>query len=169
MIAGLIFTIVRIVILFKEKEIKMLKVGFQLLIVEAIHALQSPTPPRVPLLADTSAPNIHYQNSSSCIKTTVKPLEPIKVTKCNQAGACEFPSLGFLKVIKKVTDTNPTDLVLTEDNLFLKSSVNDTSLNSDNAVELASRNSHPKQSNIQKMSSVILSVINLMCTLLFRS
>ena len=47
--------------LFKDKEIKMLKVGFQLAIVEAIHTLNSPTPPRVPLLADTSALNIHDQ------------------------------------------------------------------------------------------------------------
>ena len=53
-------------------------------------------------------------------------------------------------MIKKVTQTNPSDPVLTEDNLFLKSSGNDTSLKIDNDVELTSGNYHPMQSYIQK-------------------
>ena len=104
--------------LFKDKEIKLLKVGFQLAIVEAIHTLNSPTPPRIPHLADTSA-NIHYQNLS-----------------VHQASASVLPSSEFSQGIKKVMQPNQTDLVSTEDNLLLKSSVNDTSLKSDNAVEL---------------------------------
>ena len=104
--------------LFKDKEIKLLKVGFQLAIVEALHTLNSPTQPRIPHLADTSA-NIHYQNSS-----------------VHQARASELPSSEFSQGIKKVTQPNHTDLASTEDNLLLKSSVNDTSLKSDNAVEL---------------------------------
>ena len=118
--------------LFKDKEIKLLKVGFQLAIVEAIHTLNSPTQPRIPHLADTSA-NIHYQNSS-----------------VHQASASVLPSSEFSQGIKKVTQPNHTDLASTEDNLLLKSSVNDTSLKSDNAVELTSGNSYTMQSNIQK-------------------
>ena len=135
--------------LFKDNEIKMLKVGFQLAIVDAIHALKSPTSPSVSPSADTSNPNMHYPNSSSCVKT-VKPFESENVTICNQASASELPSSEFFQGIKKVTQTNPSDLVLTEDNLFLKSSGNDTSLKIDNDVELTSGNYHPMQSYIQK-------------------
>ena len=151
--------------LFKDNEIKMLKFGFQLTIVDALHAIKSKTPPRVYLLADTSAPNIHYQNSSSCIKTAVKPFEPENVIKCNQASASEIPSSEFSQGFKKVTQTNPTDLVLTEDNLFLKSSVNDTPLKTDNEVKLASVNYLPNAIKYSKKGSVILSLIDLMSDL----
>jgi hypothetical protein len=53
-------------------------------------------------------------------------------------------------VIQKVTQTIPSDLVLTEDNLFLKSSGNDTSLKIENDVKLTSSYSHPKQSIYSK-------------------